>query len=236
MSATLIDILINSSLIILCLTLTRSIILMFGGKNLFKKANKNETSSYYPILNLFVLLEIVDMSTFYGILLFIPVLNLFVLSLMSYKLSKVFNTEKKFTIGLILFPICYIPLLCYSDKQYKVSDEEYFKALDNAKEECVNLMTNEEIAKENDVKIEEKQIDSIFKADLVAKAPVGPYKAARPDIPSLKKIDDTPDETFKPIEKAEPVEVEPTAEETEKEKSKFTSELEKEEKVEILEL
>jgi hypothetical protein len=50
------------------LPIGRSIITMIGGKNVFRKAYKNENSSFIPILNLFSMLEIGDVSTFWGIL------------------------------------------------------------------------------------------------------------------------------------------------------------------------
>ena len=87
-------------IVIWSLTIGRSLLIMLGG-NLFEKAAKGKKTALYPIINLFTMLEIVDISTFYGILFFIPVLNLIVLVMMSYKLGIVFNCSLPYKIGLI---------------------------------------------------------------------------------------------------------------------------------------
>ena len=66
--------------IIWAFTLFRSILVMLVGKNIFQKATKGEKTAFYPVINLFTLLEVAGMSTFWGILLFVPFLNLIVLS------------------------------------------------------------------------------------------------------------------------------------------------------------
>ena len=125
MSPSTINTLVTVVFIVLGITFTRSILIMLGGKNIFKKAHKGEKTAYYPIINLFTMLEIVDMSIFWGILFFVPGVNLIVLMIMSYKLGTVFNTSFGFKMGLVFLPICFYPLLFISDKQYKISDEEY---------------------------------------------------------------------------------------------------------------
>ena len=158
MSPSTINTLVTVVFIVLGITFTRSILIMLGGKNIFKKAHKGEKTAYYPIINLFTMLEIVDMSIFWGILFFVPGVNLIVLMIMSYKLGTVFNTSFGFKMGLVFLPICFYPLLFISDKQYKISDEEYFKALDNAKDESINLMTQDEINAENNEIVDEGPI------------------------------------------------------------------------------
>ena len=130
-------------IILLCLTFTRSILVMVGGNKIFKKASKKPSTAYYPVLNLFTLLEISETSTFLGILFFVPVVNVVVLSILFYRLGTAFNTSKIFKIGLAVLPIIFYPLLALGNKQYKLNDEEYFKALDNAKGESINLMTQD---------------------------------------------------------------------------------------------
>ena len=87
MSPSTINTLVTVVFIVLGITFTRSILIMLGGKNIFKKAHKGEKTAYYPIINLFTMLEIVDMSIFWGILFFVPGVNLIVLMIISYKLG-----------------------------------------------------------------------------------------------------------------------------------------------------
>lgn len=239
MAPSIVNLLVTIGIIILLITLTRSLILMIGGKNIFKKANIDIKSVYYPILNLFSLLEIVEMSSFWGILFFFPVTNLIVLTIISIKLGKVFSVSTGYKIGLIFFPIMFYPLLAYSDRPYKLSDEEYFKMLDNAKNENMSLLyTDEEIMKNaENYKEEEKEIvDSIFKSESDLREKVEPYKAGDIKPIGYDNIKNTDFENIlEPIKIAK--DLEPIIDETREEQpKKFTSELEKSEEIEVIDL
>ena len=56
MSPSTINTLVTVVFIVLGITFTRSILIMLGGKNIFKKAHKGEKTAYYPIINLFTML------------------------------------------------------------------------------------------------------------------------------------------------------------------------------------
>lgn len=235
-----INIIVTGILVILLLSLLFSIILMFGGSILFKKANKNPKTVYIPIVNLFTLLEVAEMSTFWGILYFIPVLNLLVMAIVSWKVGTKFNCPFIFKTCMVLFPIIFFPLLCVSDRQYKVSDDIFYKQLDDAKDESINLMTEEEVKAQNDTPIApEKNVDSIFKSDIQMMEAVAPYKAAKVNVLDLPKLNNNTEEEnpFEPILAAQPPEeVKTPAEEEVKKESKFTTELDKKDDVEFIDL
>ncbi len=183
MNPSTINIIVIISLILLSMTFIDSIVIIFGGKKLFKKAQKNEKSAMYPVANLFTVLEITEMSTFYGILFFVPVVNCVVLSIMFYKLGNVFSTSGLFKVGLMFLPVIFFPILASSDKQYKLSDEEYLLKLDSAKDYSVNLLSDEELKekfKETE-ETKENEVDSIFKSEVQMMDEVAPYKAKRND-------------------------------------------------------
>ncbi len=171
-------------------TILRSILIMLSGKNIFKKAAKNEKSAYYPIINLFTMLEVCDINSFWGILLFVPVLNMVVLLMMSYKLGKVFNTGTGFIMGLIIFPLMFYLLLALNNKPYKLTDESYYKAMDKIEDKGINLMTDEEIKIETSKLPQEEanNVDSIFKSNIQMMEQVEPYKAAKIDILGFEKL------------------------------------------------
>lgn len=180
METSIVNLIVVMCLIILSMTFVDSIIVMIGGKNIFKKAHKNEKSALYPIANLFTLLEISNMSTFFGILFFIPIINYIVLSIMFYKLGSVFNTSVINRIGLVLFPIIFYPLLAFSDKQYNVNDKDYLSMLESAKDESINLLSDEELNALNNSNDEEtEEVDSIFKSEVQMMEEVAPYKAKK---------------------------------------------------------
>ena len=230
---------VTIALIMLSMTFTRSILVMIGGNKLFKKASKKETTAFYPIVNLFTLLDITETSTFLGILFFVPIVNVVVLSILFYRLGSSFNTSMFYKIGLVVLPIVFYPLLAYGDKAYKLNDEEYFKALDNARGESINLMTQEEIKAENNAPVDAKPpVDSIFKSNIEMMEEVAPYKAAKVDLLGMEKLkQSTPqEEMFKPIEQVEPPKPVEESEEEKKPQSKFTTELDKKDEVEFLDL
>ena len=104
----------------------------------------------------------------------------------------------------------------------------------------ITLLTQEEIKAENNAPIEEKpHVDSIFKSDIEMMEEVAPYKAAKVDLLGMEKLkQSTPQEDmFKPIEQVEPPKpVEEEPEEQKKPQSKFTTELDKKDEVEFIDL
>jgi hypothetical protein len=188
------------------LTLVMSIVIMFGGAKLFRKAHKGEKTAMIPIINLFTMLEIADMTSFWGILFFVPIVNMLVIMMISWKVGSYFSCSTGFKIGLVVFPIVFFPLLFMSDKQYKMGDESYFKMMDNAHEETTNLMTQEEIKTINETVYEpEVEVDSIFKGKLPEIEQVGPYKATKIDIAALDKLkaSSSEDDMFTPIKRVD---------------------------------
>ena len=176
-------------LVVWLYTVFCSLILMINGKKLFTKAKKTPKTCFYPILNLFTLLEIDELSSFLGILFFMPFTNLIILAIAFWKLGTIFNTSVGYKIGLVLLPIVFYPLLANSDKKYNAIDEETFKALDSARMESINLMTQAEIDALNKEPEEElSPVDSIFKGRMQTMDKVEPYKATKVDILDMNKL------------------------------------------------
>ena len=200
-------------LIFLSLTLVYSILIMFGGRKIFKKANQKETTIFYPILNLFTMLDITDTTIFLGVLFFVPFLNIIALSIMLCRLGNVFKTGTIFKIGLVIFPVIFYPALAYSDRVYKAKDQESLNSLIK-----VNMMSQEELNELNKAnrlsppKVQSKPIkkvsendnisvDSIFKAKLDVAEEVAPYRAVRVDLLGMNKVPNVKANDFKKEEK-----------------------------------
>lgn len=175
-------------IIALSLTLVYSILIMLGGNKIFKKANQKEVTAYYPILNLFTMLEITDTSIYLGILFFVPALNVIALSIMLYRLGKVFNTSIAYKIGLVLLPIVCYPLLAFGTYQYKVAKKN--SDMMNMKVDDINMMTQAELDKLNaSLKEEESpKVDSIFKGNIKVDDDVQPYRAVKADVLGIQKL------------------------------------------------
>lgn len=224
----ILNIVLNVFLIIFSMTILYSILIMIVGPKLFVLAKKNKTSARIPILNLFSTLEIVEMSPFIGILFFIPIANLIVLCIMSYKLGYIYGMDFSYRVGLVILPIIFYPLLMKKKIDYNANDEKYFSGLDNIKGESVNLMTQKEIMAQSENVVENKNdVDSIFKSDIKLKTNPVAYKAQKIDIfktiPNDKVKVHNP---FKPIEKTEAspvVDENVSSSEVEKNENKFTA-------------
>ena len=226
LSITTTKMMVTILIIVWCLSLVHSVIVMFCG-NLFKKASINEKTAMYPVLNLFGMLEVCEVSSYLGILFFIPVLNIIPILVMSVSLGKVYNAS----------------ILARSDCHYKMSHDDYFNALDNARSESINLMTQEEI---NDINssVDETEnmnsIDSIFKSKINDFTAPEPYRASKLDQEVMRRSDNLPfeDTTFKPIARNDNFAMLDTSEKKAEKTSTsvFTSELERKEDVEIVDL
>ena len=189
MGASILNQIAELLLILMASTLGVSILLMLGGKKIYQKASKKPNTVLYPIVNLFTMLEITEISIFWGILFFVPGLNVFVTMAMFYKLGSVFGCKFFYKLGLALLPIIFYPMLAFSDKQYKVADQEYFKMLVSARKQDLNLMTEQDIQELNKTPVpEEPKVDSIFKDVKPTKEDIQPYKAVRIDLIGMNKL------------------------------------------------
>jgi hypothetical protein len=153
------------------------------------------------------MLEVVELSPFLGILLFMPGFNLIVLFLMSLKLGKVFNASFGMKMGLIFLDIVFYPMLAKSNVAYKITNDDYMRALDSARSESINLMTQDEINEMN--KVEEpdpfSEVDSIFKSEIKEEFSSEPYKAVKNTQSDNKPAETIAyvDDLFRPIERTE---------------------------------
>jgi hypothetical protein len=95
------------------------IVLMIAGMwKIFEKAGKPGWAAIIPIYNLIILLEIVGKPTIWILWLLIPCVN-FVFAIWLYNLvSKSFGKSEGYTVGLILLPFVFWPLLGFGPDKY----------------------------------------------------------------------------------------------------------------------
>lgn len=84
----------------------------------YTKAGKPGWAAIVPIYNIIVLLEIVGKPTWWIILMLIPLVNFIVLIIIMHQMSLSFGKDTGFTIGLLLLPIIFIPILGFGSAQY----------------------------------------------------------------------------------------------------------------------
>ncbi len=96
------------------------IVLAIAGMwKVFEKAGKPGWAAIVPIYNLIVLIEIVGKPTWWVVLLIIPCVNYIALIWLTNLLSKSFGKSEGFTVGLILLPFVFYPVLGFGDAEYK---------------------------------------------------------------------------------------------------------------------
>jgi hypothetical protein len=88
----------------------------------YAKAGKPGWASIIPIYNIVVLLEIVKKPVWWLVLLMIPLVNVVIAIMIMIELAKVFGKDGGFTVGLILLPYVFYPILAFGDAKY-IGDE-----------------------------------------------------------------------------------------------------------------
>lgn len=85
---------------------------------IYVKANKPGWACLIPIYNVIVLLEIIGKPWWWLLLFFVPIANVVIAIWMTNLLSKSFGKDEVFTVGLILLPFVFYPILGLGDAKY----------------------------------------------------------------------------------------------------------------------
>ncbi len=94
------------------------IITLIALMKIFKKANRSGIAAYIPFYNLWVLLEIINKPKIYILLLLIPIINLIFYFQVIVALGKAFRKPSAFILGMLVFPLIFIPVLGFSSSEY----------------------------------------------------------------------------------------------------------------------
>ena len=103
----------------LLFVLVLSIIIIAGMWKVYTKAGQPGWASIIPIYNIYILLKIVCKPTWWLILYLIPLVNFITIIIVLNNLSAKFQKGIGFTVGLILLPFIFIPLLGFGDAEYQ---------------------------------------------------------------------------------------------------------------------
>lgn len=156
-------------------TMLFSVLISLTCNNIFKVMGKNKMQRYIPVYNLFNLLDIVNLNRMCFILLVLPLSNILMIYIILYRISIIFHTNKTFSVGLLVMPVIFLPMLNFSDKldirpKKEVEEEELKKS-------SINLMTDEELKELNNSQSEEIKVDNVFKRSVDVKEEVPTFKA-----------------------------------------------------------
>lgn len=156
-------------------TLLFSVLISLTCNNIFKVMGKNKMQGYIPVYNLFNLLDIVNLNRMCFILLVLPLSNILMIYIILCRISIIFHTNKTFSVGLLVMPVIFLPMLNFSNKldirpRKEVEEEELKKS-------SINLMTDEELKELNNSQSEEIKVDNVFKRSVDVKEEVPTFKA-----------------------------------------------------------
>jgi len=95
------------------------LLIIIASWRIFAKAGKPGWAAIIPIYNGIVLLQVVGKPLWWIILFFIPVVNMIFLIWTYNLLSKSFGKSEGFTVGLVLLPVVFLPILGFGSAQYQ---------------------------------------------------------------------------------------------------------------------
>jgi hypothetical protein len=95
-----------------------SVIIIISYWKLFTKAGKPGWAAIIPIYNIIVLLEIIGKPIWWIFLFIIPCVNIIFAVWATNLFSKSFGQSEGFTIGLLIFPFVFYPILAFGNYPY----------------------------------------------------------------------------------------------------------------------
>lgn len=124
-----------AALLILVLVYLALIVLLVASQwKIFTKAGKPGWACIIPIYSAIVLLEIVKKPTWWFIMFLIPFVNIYYAIVLTNELSKSFGKDSGFTVGLILLPFVFLPILAFGDAEYIYSQTDEINEIGTAQE------------------------------------------------------------------------------------------------------
>ena len=94
------------------------VLLIVSQWKIYTKANQPGWACLIPIYNIIVLLKIIGKPWWWILLLLVPIVNIVYAIWMTNLLSLGFGKSEGFTIGLILLPLIFYPILGLGDAKY----------------------------------------------------------------------------------------------------------------------
>ena len=101
------------------LSVAVGLFILIAQRKIYSKGNKPGWACLIPIYNIIALLEIVGKPWWWLLLFLIPGVNIIFMIWMMNLLSLSFGKSEGFTIGLILLPFIFYPILGFGDAKYQ---------------------------------------------------------------------------------------------------------------------
>ena len=89
-----------------------------GLRKVFIKAGRTGWMAFVPVINYYHILKIGGNSGWLALTIPIPLINILVAIWAVYKLGKAFGKDILFTLGMIAFPVAFLPILGFGKSEY----------------------------------------------------------------------------------------------------------------------
>lgn len=115
----------NAPAIVVLIYIIMIVLMIASYWKIFQKAGKPGWASIIPIYNIIVYLQVVRKPVWWIILLIIPLVNIIFMIILSHRLSVAFGHGAEFTIGIIILPFIFLPILAFGDSKYVLNQNNY---------------------------------------------------------------------------------------------------------------
>ena len=146
------------------------LVMLISMWKVFKKAGKPGWASIIPIYNIYTMIQIAKLPTYYLLLFMIPIANIYAMFKIYIELAHKFNKSTGFGVGLIFLSVIFFPMLAFGDATYEDSIIETNNNVPNNNtnnvvnniQNNVNNNLNNNLNNVNNTVVEQKPVQNTF--------------------------------------------------------------------------
>ena len=146
------------------------LVMLISMWKVFKKAGKPGWASIIPIYNIYTMIQIAKLPTYYLLLFIIPIANIYAIFKIYIELAHKFNKSTGFGVGLIFLSVIFFPMLAFGDATYEDSIIETNNNVPNNNtnnvvnniQNNVNNNLNNNLNNVNNTVVEQKPVQNTF--------------------------------------------------------------------------
>ena len=135
------------------------LVMLISMWKVFKKAGKPGWASIIPIYNIYTMIQIAKLPTYYLLLFIIPIANIYAIFKIYIELAHKFNKSTGFGVGLIVLSVIFFPMLAFGDATY---EDSIIETNNNVPNNNTNNVVNNNLNNVNNTVVEQKPVQNTF--------------------------------------------------------------------------
>lgn len=135
------------------------LVMLISMWKVFKKAGKPGWASIIPIYNIYTMIQIAKLPTYYLLLFIIPIANIYAMFKIYIELAHKFNKSTGFGVGLIFLSVIFFPMLAFGDATY---EDSIIETNNNVPNNNTNNVVNNNLNNVNNTVVEQKPVQNTF--------------------------------------------------------------------------